>query len=280
MPRDLFERPGPPTSRTFLPQIGQRPYLPTIMRSPGTGVPQSLQQPLQPAMGATYPWLGTPQFAPQSYVGYPQTMFEDGSFPPSTVGGQGVGAQSAAMGWNPATGYATHLPTVMRRAPAWANADPWLRELYTPMTGGASIGAQAQVGGALVDRSGAQRLTTEGATTPGGRVEPKFSPAPPDIDAAWWKQFQVEHGGEDPKKFYARTGEGIDEALEDRDWGNRFAQMYGRGPSEYDWEEHWYATRAYGRPQGPGWRRKSKSGATDDALRPPLYVPQQTAWRL
>jgi hypothetical protein len=117
-------------------------------------------------------------------------------------------------------------------------------------------------------------------------VEPEFATAPPGVDAGWYKQFQIEHDGEKPEDFYARTGEGIDEALEDRDWGNRFAQMYGRPPSEYDWEEYWYASRPpyRGRPQGDpgaGWRRKSLRGKTDvDEKRPPLYVPERTSWRL
>ena len=274
MPTGLFSRPGgDKPSQT----IGQRRQLPFGSRYPPVTAPPP------PAPSA-------PQdpYSPRTFWENAFNLWSPYSQASLTGMPPGTNFAPAAAPVTPYGATSPYLPTIMRQAPAWANADPFLRDLYTPMVGGASVGAQAQVGGALVDRSGAQRvgtLTSEGATTPGGKVEPKYATAPPNVDPAWYRQFQIEHGGEKPEDFYARTGEGLDEAVADRDWGNRFAQMMGRAPSEYDWEEHWYATRPpyRGRPQGdpgPGWRRKSKRGATEDEKRAPLYVPQQTSWRV
>lgn len=286
MPRNLFERPRPlDVPRSNRGGSRSAPPAATFPSPQEWGRDRRIFSPagqmVQPFSYGTYlPTVMKP--APTPYDWLPNWMqpWNNQVGPPVT---------QPTVGGSAAVPYDTYLPTVMRGAPlhGYANADPFLTNLYTPQVGGASVGVQAQLGGNMMgDRSGLNSAATRSPsapTTPGGRVEQQYAPAPPNVDAAWYKQFQVEHDGETPEKFYARTGEGLDEALADREWGDRFARMMGRAPTEWDWEEHWYSTRAYGRPQGnpgPGWRRKSKRGATDDIKRPPLYVPPQTSWRL
>lgn len=116
--------------------------------------------------------------------------------------------------------------------------------------------------------------------------------APPGVNPGWYAQFQREHGGQTPEEFYGQTGEGLPEALADREWAEGFAQMTGEPPSQYDWEEHWYSTRGYGRPreQSPreyaAWQkaRKERRRARmkekgEQEPRPPTYMPPPIIWR-
>lgn len=130
---------------------------------------------------------------------------------------------------------------------------------------------------------------TPAPTTGEGTVKTKYREAPAGVPAGWYRQFQEEHGGETPEEFYRRTGEGLDEALADRAWGEQFARERGRPPSEDDWRYNWFMTRK-GRPpptfSPEQWdvlsryqRRRTGEGSEPRAPRP-LVIPGPSRWRV
>lgn len=128
----------------------------------------------------------------------------------------------------------------------------------------------------------------------------KKSSAPPGINAAWWDEFTAQHGGQDPDTFYERQGEGLAEALADRDWGAQFAQAQGRPPTDDEWRVHWFQTRTgMSQEDRDAWRRKKETRRTlkqttggklpwarsaqeaaagGGEARPPLWVPPSVTW--
>jgi hypothetical protein len=142
----------------------------------------------------------------------------------------------------------------------------------------------------------------------GGQAGGGYRP-PPGIDPAWYREFQQQHGGKAPEQFYGGHGEGLAEALADREWSQGFQQMTGHAPSQYDWENWYYQSRYGGRPGPPRgsreyeamraaekyksekrthkWRRKQRIAAGTEKprkkgepeQRPPLWVPPQVTWR-
>lgn len=145
---------------------------------------------------------------------------------------------------------------------------------------------------------------TGGGGTGGGGTSRGWQ-VPPGVDAGWYGQFQKQHGGETPEEFYGRNREGLAEALADREWSEGFVQMYGRAPSEEDWNA-WYFHSRGGDPQWAAMtkaqrkaeRKLSKQTArnewaasqgyknwaeykrqTAEKERPPLYQPPQIYWR-
>jgi hypothetical protein len=125
--------------------------------------------------------------------------------------------------------------------------------------------------------------------------------APPGVDRAWYEEFKKQHGGQAPEQSYGRHGEGLAEALADREWSQGFQQMAGHAPSQYDWENWYYQSRYGGRPGPPKGtreykamraaerykrerkrkkaRRAARQAAGGEDNRPPLWVPPQLTWR-
>ncbi len=233
------------------------------------------------AMATTPP---TPQAAPTPYPTHLPTI---------SKGTQQ--AQAAAP-----TPYPTYLPTIMRGVAGQAPAGqargylpPGVKELFETWFGqGMPAGEEEAQFQTPAEQAGAAvaGLWDQQAQPAGRGGGAGFRSAPPGVNPGWYAQFQKEHGGQTPEEFYAQTGEGLPEAMADLEWSQGFAQMTGRAPSQYDWEEHWYATRGYGRPrqQSPreyaAWqkarkeRRRAKK-AEEAEPRPPTYMPPQIIWR-
>lgn len=188
--------------------------------------------------------------------------------------------------------YPLYLPTITRtgtpRAAAGA-AQPW-RPPYEEAFGWWTPEQQAQV--TYATQAPTPAAPPAGGGGGGGRGRGLVA-APPGVNPGWYAQFQREHEGQTPEQFYGQTGEGLPEAMADEEWARGFAQMMGRAPSQYDWEEHWYSTRGYGRPreQSPreyaAWqkarkeRRRAKKAEKEgtDQPRPPVWMPPQVIWR-
>jgi len=129
---------------------------------------------------------------------------------------------------------------------------------------------------------------TPAPTTGEGTVKTKYREAPAGVPAGWYRQFQEEHG-ETPEEFYKRTGEGLDEALADRAWGEQFARDTGRPPNEDEWRYNWYMTRRGHPPptfSPEQWdilrkyqRRRTGEGSEPRTPRP-LVVPGPQRWRV
>lgn len=114
--------------------------------------------------------------------------------------------------------------------------------------------------------------------------------APAGVNPEWYAEFQRRHDGQTPEEFYARTGEGLPEAMADAEWARGFAEMYGRAPTDDDWRAHWFATRAGGTPEEREQRRRRRQKERkqvkreqkmkkEEDQRPPLYVPPNIIWR-
>lgn len=96
-------------------------------------------------------------------------------------------------------------------------------------------------------------------TQPAGAGAPpatQYQPPPNELPAdlrPWWNAYQDEHQGRTAVQDYVwetggNEGAALRMALEDRRWGEGFARDRGRPPTREEWENHWYDTRAYGRP--------------------------------
>lgn len=161
----------------------------------------------------------------------------------------------------PEAPYDLYLPTITRQ-PTWATTPGYGTQ---PRGYKSRLVATRQPGYAELLR---QRQPAAPPTGGGGGRTWK---APPGLEG-WYQAFMGEHGGQTPEEFYERTGEGLAEALADREWSQGFAQMYGRPPNDYDWANHWYATRR-------GYRRGGGGGGGGGGPRPPTYMPQRITWR-
>jgi hypothetical protein len=129
--------------------------------------------------------------------------------------------------------------------------------------------------------------TRQQAAAGQGQAQQQYKPAPRGVPAGWYRAFQQEHG-QTPEEFYRRTGEGMDEALADKSWGEQFAMERGRAPTKTEWENHWYDTRRGGRPtfSRDQWKvlrryqRKPSGGATGERRAPrPQVVAEDPRWR-
>lgn len=61
------------------------------------------------------------------------------------------------------------------------------------------------------------------------------------VDRNWYNAFKAEHGGAPPEQVYKSDGpNALHHADFDRQWGEQFAKMYGRPPSEHDWKASYY----------------------------------------
>jgi hypothetical protein len=120
-----------------------------------------------------------------------------------------------------------------------------------------------------------------------GSTEQQYAPAPRGVPAGWYKEFQREHG-QTPEQYYGRTGEGLDEALADKSWGEQFATERGRAPTKTEWENHWYNTRRGGRPtfSRDQWKvlrryqRKSRGGGNTRRAPRPQIISEDPRWRV
>jgi len=142
--------------------------------------------------------------------------------------------------------------------------------------------AQAAAEGGLVGGPGS---APGGAAGAGAGVGAQYEPAPRGVPAGWYRQFQQEHG-ETPEQFYGRTGEGLDEAWADKQFGDEFYRQYGRAPNEQEWEENWYQTRrGHGRPvfSPEQWaqlrklRKPARYKAPEQVA--PRIIPNPVRWR-
>lgn len=116
------------------------------------------------------------------------------------------------------------------------------------------------------------------------------NPAPPGINQGWWDAFTREHGGENPQEFYERSGEGLQDALWDRDWSEQFARDTGRPPNDDEWRAHWFMTRTGAtQEQRDEWKRAKeirralrrygdREPSEPFQQRPPVYVPPYVIW--
>jgi len=166
--------------------------------------------------------------------------------------------------WGPATwGEPTRsIPQDLSASPWYAaargqEAPPW----FDPRMRGAGYTAPITVGQEKPPWFD-PRMRGAGFAQPEQAAAPTGIPSPPG-EEAWWKAFMGEHEGVDPVTYYlggrpprdeAEAGQALGRALADRSWGEQFAAQYGRPPSGYDWEEHWYAQRG-GRPGASGGRQ-------------------------
>jgi len=193
----------------------QRPYLPTIRREYPYGNPfyPSFVPGSYGPPGAAASPLPFENTQPQGYP-YGYTRNIQRAARPTATTGQGYPYGYTRPGFRPEPGWMPTLPTA-------------------PGAGGGGAGG---AGGA-------------GAGGPGG-------PGGPPGFGEWWGQFTREHGGKDPEEFYAgvgRYGEGLEEALADREWSQGFERMYNRPPSDDDWQAHYYASRP-----GAAWGAMSR----------------------
>lgn len=100
-------------------------------------------------------------------------------------------------------------------------------------------------------------------------------------NAAWWAEFQRAHydgrptgyGGPDPIAFYQQPNnwrgridhppsplEALQLALEDRAWGGALMRERGFGPTDSDWNQHYYAGSP---PPRPGMSYEYRGGGAD-----------------
>lgn len=107
--------------------------------------------------------------------------------------------------------------------------------------------------------------------------KPSYQEAPEEIKGAglgwWYKAFQDEHEGQTPEQYYKATGEGLAEALADKEWAENFAEDNGRPPTDDEWRWWWFESRTGGAPPG---EEPEEAGEA----RPPLYVPPPTTWKV
>lgn len=124
-----------------------------------------------------------------------------------------------------------------------------------------------------------------------GPAEAGYALQPPPVlldrygYGAWYEEFQRQHEGETPERFYggAGTAQGdwpsLRQALRDKDYSEGFAEMYGRPPSDYDWKAWYYSQpgqripisdaeratwRAKRERQSRKWRRKTRVAAGEE----------------
>jgi len=130
----------------------------------------------------------------------------------------------------------------------------------------------------------------------GGGQQPPANPAPPGVNQQWWDAFTEEHGGSNPIDYYGETeGAGatkaVQRALEDRAWSEGFAEMYGRPPTDDDWNARWY--QRHGLPSGEQQREMQMRRVAREVYgrpagfaryiqqqqRPPVFIPPGTVWQ-
>lgn len=219
----------PPTRRNPRASSLFAPPGTTRMQDPGY-LPTRLKTPAQP-----YNWWGPNS---QANLGapspYPGTQ--------SAVANTPLGGPYDS--YRPGFQFSGYLPTVTKPSPRQTGAGaawlPWDPNYYAQGPGGQLVGAMVEQ--AIQNaQAGAGGTGTAGAG--GGTTSRRAWKAPPGVDAAWYNQFRQEHGGETPEDYYGRTREGLSEALADREWSQGFQQMYGRPPTDDDWQAWWYSSR-------------------------------------
>lgn len=315
MSNPLFQPPTPaqPWGTVAPPQVTpyqpQRVYLPLAPYQgytqpqgyyvPGTQLAQTggmIAEQMQPgpniqgwgAQAPTYQ-VQAPSMATQAYTGWnPQSAAApvyQGS--PVTAGGWGPGGYGTA-------GQPSQVPQyVQERRAGEPGQSLDARRQYLMQVAEqrrqAGLGAYGQSagGGALPPGYPDQQGTQQGQAQAQGK-----GAAPQNWFDRWQQEFQGEHGGASPSDWYKKQGEGLAEALGDREWSQRFAREQGRPPNQTEWEDHWYISRT-GRPRPvfspEQWkklrsmmkgRRRSSGGGAEEEQRPPNYVPPMTIWRL
>jgi len=236
------------------------------------------------AQAPTYQ-VQAPSQATQAYAGYNPYQFQGAAV---TAGGWGPGGYGTA-------GQPSSLPQFVQE-----------RQAGQP---GQALDARRQYLMQVAEQRRAAGLGTYGQSVGGGALPPGY----PDQGTQqaqggqgqqgqaqggggnwfdrWQSEFSKEHGGASANDWYKAQGEGLAEALGDREWSVRFAQEQGRSPTQTEWEDHWYITRT-GRPRptfspeqwkalrGMMKRRRSSGGGAEEEKRPPNYVPPMTIWRL
>lgn len=213
-------------------------------------------------LAATEPMTGITQTMPVTAWGTPAVEWAPSR---ETAQAQGGGLWPAVRGmWERGVGMPAEALGILERA-------------YQRQAGAGTQGLPGQAGAGAPTRGG-------GAAA----ARAPRNPAPPGINQAWWDQFTAEHAGENPDQFYGRTGEGLAEALADREWSEAFARDTGRPPSEDEWRAHWFMTRTGAtQEQRDEWRRaremrrvlrEQRSPGRRFEERPPVFVPPYVVW--
>lgn len=204
---------------------------------------------------------------PRSFT--PMGMFPIGTpqFPLST-GGSSLGTSRYGGYGAPQAGPYPYQSVRSARQPAWQTSVLALPPdmsvsaldlayLQTPGSAGVYYGTRLGMDGGL--RYPIQGQAPEAPAKGGGGVGGGGYPSwfPPGIDPKWYAQFMKEHGGQTAEQFYSnvgRYGEGLAEALADRQWGDEFAREHGgRAPTQDEWTAHYYGSRP-----GAAWAAMSK----------------------
>lgn len=199
----------------------------------------------------------TSLFAPPGQGLYLPVTMRTGERPPISPALTGPYQQPATVPAYPAMGYPAPLQSVAQpaypaytyptqpagfTAPTTFYPSPLYRVGRETRTAGYQASAPTVAPAATPPPAGGAGTTGKAGASAG----------PPGV-SQWYQEFTKEHGGKTPEQFYGSEQYGLAQALADREWSQGFAQMYGRSPSDDDWNA-WYYQKT-----GTRWQTMGKA---------------------
>lgn len=218
-------------------------------------------------------------------------------------GGVPAGSSSAQQGFIPRFGAASTAPQPTSFTPVVTARPSQGIMRYNPSGAylfgryGYTIDRAPEIAGQLEEgwKPGATTTTTTSTSTTANQpTRQTTAAAPPGVNIDWYAEFQRQHGGQTPEQYYAKTGEGLAEAMADEEWARGFAEMYGRPPTDDDWRAHWFSTRVgYTPEEYEKWKmrqivqqeiqrqqeQQQPEPEPEPEQRAPIYQPQYITWR-
>jgi len=138
------------------------------------------------------------------------------------------------------------------------NGDELVQQ-YIAALKAAEVGGAATTGATTGGAAAQLSLPTSGGATTSSTLFGNLR----SRNAGWWDAFTKAHGGESPVSNYTGTPEkyvsddeaygATREAEWDRAWGDQFARMHGRGPTDEEWADSYYQRNSLKRQGAAPW---------------------------